>query len=499
MISDKFTWYLKMTWEQLQYDNSYHRLPEHFYSRVVPTPVPEPYLVHLNPEAAQLIGLDHQSLTEAELAAVLSGNKLLDDHQPLAMLYAGHQFGQWVPQLGDGRAIQLAEVVNQDQQRWALQLKGSGITPYSRGGDGRAVLRSTVREYLCSEAMHGLGIPTTRALSMVGSDMEVYREEIESAAILMRMAPSFVRFGHFEVFASRGQTEDVKLLADYVISHHYPELVDHPHKYAEFFVKVVELTADLFAQWQAVGFMHGVLNTDNMSILGLTIDYGPFGFMEAYRSGHICNHSDYSGRYRYKHQPDVGLWNLNRLGEALGTLIDEVKMVKALGYYERRFLQRYSELLHQKLGLFDAPQEGDAKLINEFMTMMEASGADFTNSFRALAQVNAEDSDPVEALRDEFFDRNAFAEWLQAYRERLKQSEISDAERRERMNRINPRYILRNYLAQVAIEQAQKKDYSEIDRLMTLLQRPYDEQPGMEDYTRPAPDWAVDMEVSCSS
>jgi len=488
-----------MSWDQLQYDHSYHRLPEHFYSRVVPTPVPDPYLVHLNTEAARLIGLDHESLTEAELAAVLSGNRLVDGHEPLAMLYAGHQFGQWVSQLGDGRAIQLAEVINPERQRWALQLKGSGLTPYSRGGDGRAVLRSTVREYLCSEAMHGLGIPTTRALSMVGSDMEVYREEIETAAVLLRLAPSFVRFGHFEVFASRGQTEDVKQLADYVIAQHYPELAGQPHRYAEFFLKVAELTADLIAQWQAVGFMHGVMNTDNMSILGLTIDYGPYGFMEAYRPGHICNHSDYSGRYRYKHQPDIGLWNLSRLGEALGSLIDEAKMVKALTYYERRFLQRYSELLHHKLGLFDGPQEGDTALINQFMTMMETSGADFTNSFRALAEVNAEGSDTVEALRDEFIDRAAFGQWLEAYRERLQRSGMSDAERRERMNRINPRYVLRNYLAQVAIDQAQDKDYREIDRLMTLLRRPFEEQPGMDEYTRPAPDWARDMEVSCSS
>jgi uncharacterized protein YdiU (UPF0061 family) len=488
-----------MSWERLRYDNSYSRLPEHFYSRVAPTPVPEPYLVHLNPEAARLIDLDHEALNEQELAEVLSGNRLLDTHEPLAMLYAGHQFGQWVPQLGDGRAIQLAEVVNADRERWALQLKGSGLTPYSRGGDGRAVLRSTIREYLCSEAMHGLGVPTTRALSMVGSDMEVYREEIESAAILLRLAPNFVRFGHFEVFASRGQTDDVKRLADYVIAHHFPELENHEHKYAEFFLRVVELTADLIAHWQAVGFMHGVMNTDNMSILGLTIDYGPFGFMEAYQPGHICNHSDYSGRYRYKHQPDIGLWNLTRLGEALGSLVDETKMVKALGYYERRFLQRYSDWWHRKLGLFDAPREGDAQLINDFLEMMEASGADFTNSFRALCEVSAEDSETVEALRDEFIDRAGFDQWLQRYRERLSQSDIDEGERQQRMRAINPRYVLRNYQAQVAIEQAQKKDYREIDRLLTLLRRPFEEQPGMEEYTRPAPDWAREMEVSCSS
>jgi len=488
-----------MTWDQRQYDNSYSRLPEHFYSRVDPTPVPEPYLVHLNPEAASLIGLDPAQFTKTELAEVLSGNRLLEGHEPLAMLYAGHQFGQWVPQLGDGRAIQLAEVLNKEQERWALQLKGSGLTPYSRGGDGRAVLRSTVREYLCSEAMYGLGIPTTRALSMVGSDMEVYREEIESAAVLLRLAPSFVRFGHFEVFSSRGQTEDVKQLADYVVAQHYPELVEHPHKYAEFFLKVTELTADLIAQWQAVGFMHGVMNTDNMSILGLTIDYGPYGFMEAYRSSHVCNHSDYSGRYRYKHQPDIGLWNLSRLGEAMGSLIDETKMVKALSYYERRFLQRYSELMHHKLGLFDGPQEGDAALVNGLMSMMEASGADFTNSFRALGDVGMADSDTVEALRDQFIDRDAFGQWLESYRERLKRGSLGDAERRERMNRVNPKYVLRNYLAQVAIDAAQQKDYREIERLMGLLQRPYEEQVGMEEYTRPAPDWAQDMEVSCSS
>ncbi|MDH5185278.1 MAG: protein adenylyltransferase SelO family protein [Gammaproteobacteria bacterium] len=269
-----------MVWSTFHYDNSYSRMPAHFYARVMPELVPAPYLIHLNLDVAKLTGVGLTSIELQELLPVLSGNALESQYLPLSMLYAGHQLGHWVPQLGDGRAIQIAEIIDADKQRWALQLKGAGPTPYSRNADGRAVLRSTIREYLCSEAMQGLGIPTTRALSMVGSDMEIYREEIESAAILLRTAPSFVRFRHFEVFASRGLSEDVQRLADYIIAQHYPDLKNLANPYAALFTQVVDSIARLMAQWQASGFMHGVMNTDNMSIHGITIDYGPFAFMD---------------------------------------------------------------------------------------------------------------------------------------------------------------------------------------------------------------------------
>ncbi|MBD3671136.1 MAG: YdiU family protein [Gammaproteobacteria bacterium] len=487
-----------MSWERLQYEARYSRLPEHFYSRVQPEQLPEPYLVHLNPDAADLIGLAHQEMTDSSLLDVLSGNRVHPQHEPLAMLYAGHQFGNWVPQLGDGRAIQLAEVVGKDQERWALQLKGSGLTPYFRGGDGRAVLRSSLREYLGSEAMHKLGVPTTRALSIIGSDLEVYREQIESAAVLLRMSPSFVRFGHFEVFASRGQSSDIKLLADHIIEHHYPDLVQREDKYRAFFRRVMIRTAELMAKWQSVGFMHGVMNTDNMSILGLTIDYGPFGFMEAYQPDHVCNHSDHHARYAYDRQPEIGLWNLYTLANALVSLIDNDTLKSILDEYGHYYAVHYTELMRHKLGLFGNPREEDAILINELLALMQQSGADFTNTFRALCEMSM-DFDGHDKLRDEFIDQKAIDEWLERYRMRLEHETGNNFERRSQMRRVNPKFILRNYQAHIAIEKAQRKDFSEVDRLFKLLQKPFDENAEMERYTRPAPQWAQKLEISCSS
>ncbi|MEW6613804.1 MAG: protein adenylyltransferase SelO family protein, partial [Pseudomonadota bacterium] len=292
--------------EDLDFDNSFARLPEPFYSRVMPTPVPAPELLSYNETAAALLDLDPREAQRPEFVEYFSGNRPLPGSEPLAALYAGHQFGHYVPQLGDGRAILLGEVRNRAGERWELQLKGAGRTPYSRGGDGRAVLRSTIREYLCSEAMHGLGIPSTRALCIVGSELEVYRESVERGAVLLRLAPSHVRFGSFEVFFYRDQHAELKLLADYVIERHYPELADGDDRYVRFFQEVVLRTARLLAQWQAVGFAHGVMNTDNMSILGLTLDYGPFGFLDRYDPGFICNHSDHAGRYAFDRQPQIG-------------------------------------------------------------------------------------------------------------------------------------------------------------------------------------------------
>src|SRR5678815_1998486 len=298
--------------ETLSFDNTYAQLPESFYARVNPTPFASPpYLVSFNPAAAELIDLDSDQAKRPEFAGLFGGSMLAPGMEPLAMLYSGHQFGVYVPQLGDGRAILLGEVKNDRDERWDLHLKGAGMTPFSRDGDGRAVLRSTIREYLCSEAMHRLGIPTTRALCIVGSDERVYREQIETAATLLRMAPTHVRFGTFEIFYYRQQHEHLKVLADYVIAQFFAHLREADDKYARFFTEVVERTAKLIAQWQAVGWAHGVMNTDNMSILGLTLDYGPFGFMDDYDAGFICNHSDHNGRYAFNQQPYIGLWNLS--------------------------------------------------------------------------------------------------------------------------------------------------------------------------------------------
>ncbi len=485
--------------DQLNFENSFARLPEAFHSRLKPTPMPAPYLVSFNADAARLIDLDQGEAVRADFTEHFIGNRLLPGSDPLAMLYAGHQFGHYVPQLGDGRAILLGEVKNQAGDAWEIQLKGAGTTPYSRSGDGRAVLRSSIREYLCSEAMHGLGIPTTRALCIVGSDQEVYRESIESAAVVTRMAPSHVRFGSFEVFYYRNQQEPIAQLADYVIGRHFPHLAGAPDKYPRFLGEVVARTARLMAKWQAVGFSHGVMNTDNMSILGLTFDYGPFGFMDSYDPGYVCNHSDHDGRYAFDQQPHVGLWNLACLAQALTPLLSVEDANQALEGYEPIFIGHYLELMRHKLGLTSVHHD-DSALVNALLEIMQANQVDYTHLFRSLGHFRSAPGGDNARLRDQFIDRAAFDAWAEVYRARLLAEHSVDAERKQRMDGVNPKYILRNYLAQIAIEKAEKtRDFSEVERLLTLLRRPFDEQPEMERYAALPPDWARQIEVSCSS
>ena len=485
--------------EQLNFDNTFARLPDTFYSRQHPTPLPDPYLVSFNANAAGLIDLNADEAMRADFAEHFIGNRLLPGSDPLAMLYAGHQFGHYVPQLGDGRAILLGEIKNSAGERWDAQLKGAGATPFSRSGDGRAVLRSSIREYLCSEAMHGLGIPTSRALCIVGSDAEVYRETIESAAVVTRLSPSHVRFGSFEVFFYRGQREPIAMLADYVIARHFPALAGAPDRYPRFLNEVVTRTAHLMAKWQAVGFMHGVMNTDNMSILGLTFDYGPFGFMETYDPSHICNHSDHGGRYAFDQQPQIGLWNLACLAQALAPIIPEEEARAILDGYSPAFAEHYIELMGRKLGLTRCGGE-DFSLIAPLLELMRTSQLDYTNLFRSLGHFKSAPGEENSALRDQFIDRPAFDAWAEAYRARLRREPGSDEARKARMDSVNPKYILRNYLAQNAIGMAgQARDFSEVDRLLGLLSHPYDEQPEMERYAAAPPDWARRIEVSCSS
>jgi len=485
--------------EDLQFDNTYARLPEAFYAKLNPTPFASPpYLVHANRAAATLIDLDPEQFTRTEFAGVFGGSLLVPGMEPLAMLYSGHQFGVYVPQLGDGRAILLGEVRNERGEKWELQLKGAGLTPFSREGDGRAVLRSTIREYLCSEAMHGLGIPTTRALCIVGSDDKVYREQVETAAIVLRMAPSHVRFGSFEIFYYRKQHEQLRLLADYVIAQHYPHLGDMTDKYARFFTEVMERTARLIAQWQAVGWSHGVMNTDNMSILGLTLDYGPYGFMDDYDAGFICNHSDHNGRYAFNQQAFVGLWNLSCLAQALVPLVPKEELKAALDEYTPVFEREYQSLMRNKLGLKES-QPAAGELIEGLLSQMQESHADYTIVFRELSAFSSAKTVTNDRLREHFLNRERFDDWAAHYRERLRSEQSRDEERLVRMNLVNPKYVLRNYLAQTAIEKAVQKDYSEIDRLLTLLKDPYSDQPGMEAYAAPPPNWGKHLAVSCSS
>jgi uncharacterized protein YdiU (UPF0061 family) len=485
--------------ETLSFDNTYARLPEAFYAKLNPTAFSSaPYLVSFNPSAAELIDLNPDEAKRPEFAALFGGGMLAPDMTPLAMLYSGHQFGVYVPQLGDGRAILLGEVRNGRGERWDLHLKGAGMTPFSRDGDGRAVLRSTIREYLCGEAMHGLGIPTTRALCIIGSDDKVYREHVETGAMLLRMAPSHVRFGTFEIFYYRKQHEWLKLLADFVIDGHFPHLRDDADKYVRFFGEVVERTAKLIAGWQAVGWAHGVMNTDNMSILGVTLDYGPFGFMDDYDAGFICNHSDHNGRYAFNQQPYIGLWNLSCLAQALLPLAEKEALKAGLDSYTPVFEREYLTRMRAKFGLAEERDE-DGELFRDFLGLLQGSRADYTIVFRDLSTFASGSGMTNEHLRDHFLNRDRFDEWALRYRARLKSEGSDDNVRHVAMNHVNPKYVLRNYLAQIAIEKAQQKDFSEVDRLLALLQHPYTEQIGMEAYAVSPPNWGKHLSVSCSS
>ncbi|WP_441294962.1 protein adenylyltransferase SelO [Massilia agilis] len=489
---------IAITADDLPLDNSFAQLPPAFYTRLMPTPLPDPHFVAASGPAAALVGLDAQQLANEDFVAVFSGNRVPARAQPLSAVYSGHQFGVWAGQLGDGRAILLGDIATPGGPM-ELQLKGSGLTPYSRMGDGRAVLRSSIREFLCSEAMAALGIPTTRALMVTGSPQPVMRESVETAAVVTRMAPSFVRFGSFEHWYYRDKHDELRTLADYVIKAFYPELAGEPNPYKALLKEVTLRTARLIAQWQAVGFMHGVMNSDNMSILGLTLDYGPFGFMEAFDPNHICNHTDQHGRYSYANQPPIGHWNCYALANALLPLVGTVEDTQeALDVYQPEFARKIDELLHAKLGLA-SNREGDREFLDDTFKLMQDNHVDFTLFFRRLGKLQLQAPETDAPLRDLFIDRAAFDAWADKYRERLRTENSDDAARREAMMRTNPKYVLRNYLAQVAIERAQNGDFSEVEKLLSVLQQPFDEQPDNESYAALPPDWASHLEVSCSS
>jgi uncharacterized protein YdiU (UPF0061 family) len=483
----------------LSWTNRYAALGERFYTRLPADPLPDPHWVAASDDCAALLGLPEDWMHRGEALQVFSGNALWSGMQTLASVNSGHQFGVWAGQLGDGRALWLGEVDTADGPQ-EIQLKGSGRTPYSRMGDGRAVLRSSIREFLCSEAMHHLGIPTTRALCITGSALPVRREEIETAAVCTRVAPSFIRFGHFEHFAHTADDPDaLRRLADFVIDEHYPACRDALQPYAALLEAVTRRTAELMAQWQAVGFCHGVMNTDNMSILGLTIDYGPFGFLDAFDPGHICNHSDERGRYAYARQPNVAFWNLHALAQALLPLIgDTDAALAALEPYKSVFPAALLARLRAKLGLRDERDE-DGELADALLQRMAADRVDYTIAFRRLGAFDTRIGARNDALRDLFIDREAFDAWAGRYAERLRAEVSIDAERAERMNRANPKFILRNHLAEEAIQRARAGDFGEVQRLLKVLQRPYDEQPEWSAYADFPPDWAQHIEVSCSS
>lgn len=461
------------------------KLGEDFSTPIKTKSLDKAFLIHKNSQLYSELGL---SLSDDQLLKITTGENKFEQTTPIASIYAGHQFGYFNPQLGDGRSCLIGQVqssgINRQIESQELSLKGAGSTPYSRHADGRAVLRSSIREYLCSAAMQGLNIGTTKALTLVGSSTEVHRELLETAAIVMRVAPTHIRFGHFELFASRGQVAQVKKLADFVIEHHFPAL-QGSQMYADLLLEIVRRTAIMIASWQAQGFAHGVMNTDNMSILGLTIDYGPFGFMEKYNPQFVCNQSDHEGRYGFDQQPSIGLWNLTRLAEALSSLIDAKTIKAILQSYEQQLIKTYSDLMRQKFGLTQQ-HDGDHQLINQFLDLLRTYKKDYTNSLRNLTDLDSLSTDVN------------FSSWLSLYDKRLGDEKVDD--RAELMNSVNPKFILRNYLAEEAIREAEdNKSYEKISDLFDLLSNPFEEHVGSEDYTQEAPNWAQGLNVSCSS
>jgi serine/tyrosine/threonine adenylyltransferase len=495
--------------DALCFDNSYARLPFAFHTRLAPAPLPSPVLVCASAPAMRLIGIDPAEAARPQFVDTFAGNRMLPGSDPLAAVYSGHQFGSWSGQLGDGRAHLLGGV-RTPAGTLELQLKGAGPTPYSRFSDGRAVLRSSIREFLCSEAMHALGVPTTRALCIVGSPLPVQRETVETAAVVTRIAPSFVRFGTFEHFSAADEYGRLLQLADYVIEHFRPWLRDEPQPHAALLADVARSTGEMIAHWQAIGFMHGVMNTDNMSILGLTLDYGPFGFMETFDAGHICNRSDTCGRYAFRSQPRIGLWNLYVLADALGPLIGHPDLTRELvdTHYAPAFDARFGQLMRARLG-FATARPGDDDFIGATLGLLQLQRVDYTLFFRTLGELpgirtreahGCTDA-PVrdQPLRDLFADREACDAWLVRWRARLARDGASDDVRRRAMRRANPRYVLRNWMADAAIRRARDGDFGEVDAVLRCLHAPFDDQPAFAHYAAPAPGRTSGMPVSCSS
>ena len=434
--------------------------------------------------------LGMQDIDQQELLKIFNGTKKIDSLKPLSMVYSGHQFGQYVEQLGDGRGLLLGQIYS-EAGLLDLHLKGAGKTPYSRFGDGRAVLRSVIREYLCGEAMHALSIPTSRALMIVGSDEMVIREKSESAAMLARTAKTHIRFGNFEYFHYNNKPENVKALADFCINNYPNYFFQTPNSYEDFFKVMVKETANMIAHWQACGFNHGVMNTDNMSILGETFDYGPYGFMEDYLPSYVCNHSDHQGRYAFKNQPYIGLWNCSALGHALSSLISEEAQGEILQTYEEIFQNTLAELFRKKLGL-EQEQSEDAALIQGLLDIMESEKLDYTNTFRNLTQALTNEVTPE-------LDSDIAKSWIVSFQERQTKEGVSEDKKVISMNQVNPKFILRNYMAQEAIDAAEDSDFSKLETLIVVLTNPFEELEEHQKFANKSPAWAQDLEISCSS
>ncbi len=488
----------------LPWHNRFATLGHAFHTPVAPTPLRDVHWVGRNEAFAHALGLPPDWWQSQAALQALAGNAVMPGSQTLASVYSGHQFGVWAGQLGDGRALSLGEIETPMGMQ-ELQLKGAGLTPYSRMGDGRAVLRSSIREYLCSEAMHGLGIPTTRALAIVGSPDKVLREETETAAVVTRVAPSFLRFGHFEHFAAAGKHEELQQLADFAIAHHFSELLTlptGPQRYLGLLQTVVHRTAALLAHWQAVGFCHGVMNTDNMSLLGLTIDYGPFQFLDGFDPAHICNHSDHQGRYAYARQPQIAFWNLYCLGQALLPLIqDQDATVEVLDGFKTIYPAQLDLRMAAKLGLQEV-QTGDHGLIDSVFRLLATERTDYAIFWRRLSQAMAayaqsQHLSAWDSVSDVFINLEAWHNWRAAYLQRTAGEDLRQCAKT--MLAHNPKFVLRNHLGEQAIAQAKMGDFSGVATLQKLLSAPFDEHTGFENYAAFPPDWASTIAISCSS
>ena len=507
-----------------QTDNNRRVVKNACYSKVMPTRVSSPRLVSYSREAAELLDLSEETCLSPLFTEVFAGNRVLSAMAPFAMCYGGHQFGSWAGQLGDGRAINLGEIVNTRGERRTIQLKGAGPTPYSRRADGLAVLRSSIREFLCSEAMHHLGVPTTRALCVVTTGELVLRDMFydgnpknEPGAVVCRVAPSFLRFGNFEILAARGEYGLLQQLADYAIRTDFPHLgPPGPETYLKWFEEICRMTAAMILHWMRVGFVHGVMNTDNMSILGLTIDYGPYGWLEGFDLDWTPNTTDAHGRrYRFGHQPQIGQWNLLKLANALFPLVNrEEPLREALTRYNDSFQEGWYGMMADKLGLGTYDSASDNLLISQLFDLLQLVETDMTIFFRRLAEITGGDDEDgslpaplvdacyrTEQLTDEY--RHKMTGWLRDYRRRLRRDGRADEARRRRMNSVNPKYVLRNYLAQMAIDRAEEGDFSMVRELLDLLRRPYEEQPEREQFAARRPEWARHRPgcsmLSCSS
>lgn len=470
-------------------EQSYLDLDAEFYQRLSPTPLHVPELIDLSEDACRILGLDPSKIDKDHLEKIINGEILLDGSQPYAMCYAGHQFGFYSARLGDGRAMNLGHT-----NGYHLQLKGSGPTMYSRNADGRAVLRSSVREYLISEAMHHLGIPTSRALGIISSKHDVQRELMEKGAIVLRLSSSWIRFGHFEYFFYKRKYDKLKALLDYTIKESYPHLQGKEDAYILFFKELVERTAKLIARWQVFGFNHGVMNTDNMSIAGLTIDYGPFAFLDRYDSNYICNHSDTEGRYSFGNQPYIAQWNLSKLMHALSPLIDEVAMQKELENYRSLYTKDYTRLMLDKLGLQEEMKE-DRLLIRSLLKTLQDNHTDYTAFFRVLCRYDTD----ISIFKELNMNQTSLKLWLDSYDKRILNQSVSQKERETKMLACNPKYVLKNHIIQEAISGLEDGERTVFDILKRLLKNPFSE---LEDHTSYAKSASVELQnlqLSCSS